>query len=307
VWKYVARRLLVLIPILIGVSFLVFSALYLIPGDAVESMLAESGASAADMQRIREAYGLDDPFHVQYGRFISRAVQGDLGRSMTTKIPVGLQIRQQMAATIQLTVSSLVFAVLVGVTLGVIAAANRGTWLDAIVMIIAMLGVSMPTFWLGLVLMFFVSLKMGILPAAGSGSLLHLVLPTITLGLSAAGIIARVTRSSTLEVLGLDYVRTARAKGLRERTVIWYHALRNSMISVITIVGIQFGSLLGGAVVVETVFARQGLGQLTASSILRKDFPLVQGTVMVSAMAFVLVNLLVDISYARLDPRIRYS
>lgn len=306
-WNYVARRILQLVPILFGVSFLVFSALYIIPGDAVEAMLAESGASAADLERIREAYGLNDPFLVQYGRFISRAVQGDLGRSLTTKMPVTVQIAQQLNATLQLTVASLAFAVILGINMGVLAATRRGSWVDVGVMAIALLGVSMPSFWLGLVFMFVFSLKLNLLPAAGNATPVHLILPALTLGLSAAGIVARVTRSSTLEVMGLDYVRTARAKGLRERTVIWRHALRNSLISVVTIVGLQFGSLLGGAVVVETVFARQGIGTLAASSILRKDFPLVQGTVLVATLAFVVVNLIVDLSYGWLDPRIQYS
>lgn len=306
-WSFIARRLIVLIPVVIGVSFLVFAAMYVLPGDAVDSMLAERGASAEDLARLRAQLGLDDPFFVQYGRFIARLVQGDLGSSITTGRPVYAQISSQIGATIELTLAALFIAVAVGVPLGVIAAIRRGTWVDSSLMVVALLGVSMPNFWLGLLLILTFSLKLGWLPAAGGGTWRHLVLPAITLGFSGVAIIARITRSSVLEVIHADFVRTARSKGLKPITVVTKHTLRNSMASVMTVAGLQFGALLGGSVVVETVFGRQGIGFLTVSGIQKADFPLVQSTVMLAAMAFVVVNLLVDLTYSFLDPRIRYG
>jgi peptide/nickel transport system permease protein len=304
---FAVRRLLLLIPILIGVSFLVFGALYLVPGDAIDSMLAETGASASDIARLRQEFGLDKPFFQQYTTFITRAVRGDFGRSLRLRIPVMDAIREQFPATIELTLGALAVSVVIGLLLGIVAAVKSGSWIDTLTMMISLVGVSMPIFWSGLLLIFLFSLRLGWLPAAGTGGLRALILPAFALGFSGAAIIARVTRSSLLEVLGRDYVRTARAKGLAERLVVLRHALRNAMISVITIVGLQFGALLGGAVVVETVFGRQGIGFLAAESIRQQDFPLVQGTVLIASLAFVLVNLLVDISYGMFDPRIRYQ
>jgi peptide/nickel transport system permease protein len=306
-WSYVVRRLIILVPIVIGVSFLIFAAMYILPGDAVDSMLAERGASAEDLARLRAQLGLDDPFFVQYGRFLVRLARGDLGASIVTGRPVYDQIATQIGATIELTLAALFIAVCVGVPLGVLAAVNRGTWVDSFSMVIALLGVSMPNFWLGLLLILGFSLHLGWFPAAGVGTWRHLVLPGVTLGFSGVAIIARITRSSVLEVIHSDFVRTARSKGLRPLTVVVKHALRNSMASVMTVAGLQFGALLGGSVVVETVFGRQGLGNLTVSGIQRADFPLVQATVMLAALAFVLVNLAVDLTYSLLDPRIRYE
>lgn len=306
-WSYIARRLVILIPVVLGVSFLIFAAMYILPGDAVDSMLAERGASAEELARLRSQLGLDDPFLVQYGRFLSRLVQGDLGSSIVTGRPVADQIASQMGATAELTLVALLIAVCAGVPLGVVAAIKRGSWIDSTSMVVALLGVSMPNFWLGLLLIMGFSLHLGWFPASGVGSWRHLVLPGITLGFSGVAIIARITRSSLLEVIHADFVRTARSKGLRPLTVVTKHALRNSMASVMTVAGLQFGALLGGSVVVETVFGRQGLGYLTVSGIQRADFPLVQATVMLAAMAFVLVNLLVDLAYSVLDPRIRYA
>lgn len=306
-WSFIARRLIILVPVVVGVSFLVFAAMYVLPGDAVDSMLAERGASAEDLARLRAQLGLDDPFLVQYGRFISRLAQGDLGSSIVTGRPVYDQIASQIGATVELTLAALFIAVAAGVPLGVIAAVKRGTWVDSSLMVVALLGVSMPNFWLGLLLILTFSLKLGWLPAAGGGTWRHLVLPAITLGFSGVAIIARITRSSVLEVIHADFVRTARSKGLRPITVVSKHTLRNSMASVMTVAGLQFGALLGGSVVVETVFGRQGIGFLTVSGIQRADFPLVQSTVMLAALAFVVVNLLVDLTYSFLDPRIRYG
>lgn len=306
-WSYIGRRLLILIPVVFGVSFLVFGALYIIPGDAVDRMLAESGASAETLARLRDQYGLDDPFLVQYGRFLGQMIRFDLGRSIITDRSVKEQIRNQLPATIELTLSALMIAFLFGVPLGVISAINRGSWADAIGMLIALVGVSMPNFWLGLLLIMAFSLQLGWLPAAGTGGLDHLILPAVTLGFSGIAVIARVTRSSLLEVMSSDFIRTARSKGLRQVTIIVKHGMRNSMASVLTIVGLQFGALLGGSVVVETVFSRQGIGFMAADAIQSLDIILVQGTVMLAALTFVLVNLLVDLSYSLLDPRVRYT
>jgi peptide/nickel transport system permease protein len=304
---YVVRRLVVLIPILIGVSFLVFGALYVVPGDAIDSLLAETGGSAADIARLKRQFGFDKPFLTQYLTFASRAIRGDFGMSLRQRIPVTDALREQLPATLQLTFGALLVAIVLGLSLGIIAAMRRGSWIDTLAMTVSLIGVSMPIFWSGLLLIFLFSLKLGWLPAAGSGGIKELILPSFALGVSGAAIIARVTRSSLLEVLGQEYVRTARAKGLMERIVVGRHALRNALISVVTIVGLQFGALLGGAVVVEVVFGRQGIGFLAAESIRTQDFPLVQGTVMVSAIAFIVVNLLVDLSYGWIDPRIRYG
>ncbi|MGH2405235.1 MAG: ABC transporter permease, partial [bacterium] len=274
---YIFRRVLILIPILVGVSFLVFGALYVVPGDAIDSMLAESGARAQDVARLRREFGLDKPFLAQYLTFLTRALHGDFGRSIRLRIPVRDAILDQLPATLELTLAALVIATVIGLALGVVAAARRGTWADTLTMMLSLVGVSMPIFWSGLLLIFLFSLKLGWLPAAGTGGLAALILPAFTLGFSGAAIIARVTRSSLLEVLGREYVRTARAKGVVERRVVMRHALRNALISVATIVGLQFGALLGGAVVVETVFGRQGIGFLAADAIRSKDFPLVQG------------------------------
>lgn len=304
---FILRRLLILVPVVVGVSFLVFAAMYILPGDAVDSMLAERGASAEELARLRAQLGLDQPFLVQYGRFLERLATGDLGSSIVTGRPVADQISSQLPATIELTLASLAIAVAFGVPLGVLAAVKRGTWIDSLSMVVALVGVSMPNFWLGLLLILTFSLQLGWLPAAGTGTWRHLVLPAVTLGFSGVAVIARITRSSLLEVIHADYVRTARSKGLRPSTVIVKHAMRNSMASVMTVIGLQFGALLGGSVVVETVFGRQGIGFLTVSGIQRADFPLVQVTVMMAALAFVLVNLLVDLTYSLLDPRIRYG
>jgi peptide/nickel transport system permease protein len=304
---FILRRLLILVPVVIGVSFLVFAAMYLLPGDAVDSMLAERGASAEELARLRSQLGLDQPFLVQYGRFLQRLVTGDLGASIVSGRPVADQIASQWPATIQLTLASLAIAVIVGVPLGVLAAVKRGTWIDSLSMVVALVGVSMPNFWLGLLLILTFSLQLGWFPASGTGDWRYLVLPAVTLGFSGVAIIARITRSSLLEVIHADYVRTARSKGLRPSVVIVKHAMRNSMASVMTVIGLQFGALLGGSVVVETVFGRQGIGFLTVQGIQRSDFPLVQVTVMLAALAFVVVNLLVDVTYSLLDPRIRYG
>ena len=305
--RYVRTRLLAALPVLLGVSILVFSMLHLLPGDPAQIILGEAVTSAQDLARLRRELGFDAPLHVQYARFLGRALSGDLGRSLQSRRPVLDEILAQLPSTVQLTLAGLALAVVVGVVLGVAAATHRGSWADTLCMLLALGGLSMPAFWLGLMLIFFFALQLGWLPATGQGGLARLVLPALTLGYGAAGVIARLVRSSLLEVLRTEYVTTARSKGLAERRVVYRHALRNALIPVITIVGLQFGALLGGTVVIETVFARQGIGRLLVGAILYKDFPLVQGIVLFTASAYVLVNLLVDLGYALTDPRIRYE
>jgi len=243
----------------------------------------------------------------QYGRFVINAVRGDLGTSIRSRRPVSTEIGENVGSTAQLAVASMAVAIAIGVPLGLMAALFRASWFDAGSMIVALLGVSMPSFWLGLLMIVTFSLHLGWFPATGGGDLWHLVLPAVTLGMIASAIIARLTRSSMLEVLGQDYVRTARAKGLAWWGVVVRHALKNALIPVITIFGLQFGNLLAGAVIVETVFSRPGLGRLIVGGILAKDFPLVQGTVLFVATAYVLINVLVDLTYAFVDPRIRFG
>jgi ABC-type dipeptide/oligopeptide/nickel transport system permease component len=307
VYLYVSRRLLQTIPVLLGVSLLVFSMLHLVPGDPVKMMLSEFATSPEQAERLRSQLHLDDPLYVQFGRFVWNALQGDLGYSIRSKRPVATEIAESLPATLQLAIAGLFIAALIGIPLGILAAIRQQSWLDAGSMVVALIGVSMPSFWLGLLMIFAFSLHLRLFPATGGGDLRHLVLPALTLGLGASAIIARLTRSSMLEVLRQEYVVTARAKGLNEFVVIFRHAFKNAVIPVITIFGLQFGQLLAGTVVIETVFSRPGIGRLIVGGILNKDFPLVQGIVLVVAVSYVLVNLIVDLTYAMADPRIRYT
>jgi peptide/nickel transport system permease protein len=295
------------VPVLIGVSLVVFLMLHLVPGDPVTVMFADTPLSPEQVRTLRERLGLNDPLAVQYVRYIANAAHGDLGHSIRTGRPVTREIFSQILSTVELTFAAVGMALVLGVVLGCLAALRRNTWIDGASMVVALLGVSMPSFWLGLMLIFLFSVRLNWLPAVGGTGLKGLILPAIALGLYAAAIIARVARSSMLEVLGLDCIRTARAKGLRERTVIARHALRNALIPIVTIVGLQIGTLLSGAVIIETVFSRRGLGRLIVNSILAKDFPMVQGAVLVTALIYVLVNLLADLAYVWLDPRIHYE
>jgi len=302
---YLARRVLAVVPVLFGVTLAVFSMLFLVPGDPVKMMLAEFVTNPDQIAQMRAQLHLDEPLPQQYGRFVANALRGDLGTSIRSRRPVATEIAENVASTAQLALASMAVAVAIGVPLGLLAALFRNTWLDVGSMVVALLGVSMPSFWLGLLLIFVFSLHLAWFPATGGGDLLHLVLPSLTLGTIASAIIARLTRSSMLEVLGQDYVRTARAKGLAWWGVVARHALKNALIPVITIFGLQFGNLLAGAVIVETVFSRPGLGRLIVGGILAKDFPLVQGTVLFVAASYVMINVLVDFAYAFVDPRIR--
>ncbi|AST90304.1 ABC transporter permease [Sutcliffiella cohnii] len=302
---YIIRRLLQTIPVMIGVTLAVFLMIHLIPGDAAVIMAGEQ-ANPEQIEQMRENLGLNDPLHEQYLRYVGNAIQGDLGNSIRTKRPVVNEIfDSRFWVTVQLAVIGTALAVLIGLVAGVISATKKYTFTDTGVMILALFGLSMPNFWLGIMLIYFFSVNLGWLPVAGWGtSWKQMVLPAITLGTGGAAIIARMTRSSMLEVLNQDYIRTAYAKGVSDKLVIYKHALRNALIPVVTVVGLQFGGLLGGAVVTESVFAINGLGRFIIDSIKAHDFPMVQGAILVCALLFVLVNFLVDITYRLINKRI---
>lgn len=312
---YIRRRLLTLVPVVLGVTFAVFVMLHLMPVDPVMMMITELSSGQAPVQphevtqerykAMRHEMGLDRPLLVQYGAFLSRVVRGDLGRSFQTRRTVWDMIAANAPSTIELAVAGLGLAVLLGIVLGVIAALRRDTWLDAAIMAFSVTGLSLPSFWLGIMLILLVSYKLGLLPVLSAGGLEGLILPAVALGLRASAVIARLTRASLVEILTLDYIRTARSKGLTGQTVVLRHALKNALIPVVTVVGLQFGNLLSGAVIIESVFGRPGLGSMAVRAILFKDFPLVQGTVLVLSISYVCVNLLVDLSYAWLNPQIR--
>ena len=305
--RFVIHRLLALIPLLIGVSFLVFLMLQLVPGDPVMMMLGEfSMATAKDVEALRQQLGFNDPLHVQYWNYFKDLVTGDLGTSMRTKKPVVDLILARLPSTFELTIYGLLFALIFGTLLGIIAALKHNTIIDYFTVVIALLGVSIPGFWLALLFIFLFSIRLEWLPITGSSSL-SIIMPCLALGLWAGGTIARLVRSGMLEVLQSDYIRTARAKGLYKHRIIFVHALRNALLPVVTIFGLQFGHVLAGTVIIEAVFARPGLGLMLVNAIVAKDFPLVQGTIMFVAGAYILVNLLVEIIYTYLDPRIRYS
>jgi peptide/nickel transport system permease protein len=302
---YVLKRLALAVPALFGVSLLVFSMSHLVPGDPVAIMLGER-ATSTDMARLRAQLGLDRPLYVQYLDFVGRALHGDLGTSIRTGRPVLQEIAEQFPATLVLTLAAVFLAAVVGVLTGTVAATSGRRLIGGAVMAFVLLGISTPTFFSGLLLIIVFSLYLNWLPVATGGGLAPLVLPSAALAAPAAAVLARVTRSSLLEELRKDYVRTAFAKGLRLDGVVVRHVWKNAMIPVVTILGLQFGGLMAGAVIVESVFARQGLGRYTVNAINARDFPQIQGTVLVVAVAYLFVNLLVDVFYAALDPRIKY-
>ena len=290
--RFIGIRILTAIPVLFGVATIVFFMMRVLPGDPAQLMLYETGASGAEVEQLREQLGLNDPLYIQFWHYLSNVVQGDFGQSFYTKQYVTTMLADQFGSTLELTLAAMLISTTLGVTLGVISAIKQHTWVDSASMVFALAGVSLPSFWLGLMLIFLFSLRLGWLPTVGSSSLKHLILPAVTLGIGGAAIIARLVRSSMLEVLRQEYVVTARAKGLSAYAV--------------TILGLQFGYLLGGTVVVETVFSRQGIGRLAVVAIKGKDFDVIQGWALFVATIYIFVNLLVDISYAWLDPRIRY-
>ncbi|MFZ4453347.1 ABC transporter permease [Salibacterium aidingense] len=300
---FTVRRILQTIPVLIGVTILVFLMMHLVPGDPAQ-VIAGEAASEQTIQQIRERLGLNDPLPMQYFNFIINALQGDLGTSIRSGQEVTSEVASRFWVTLELSFYSMILSVFIGLIAGIISAVRHYTWVDAVMMIIALFGLSMPNFWLGLMLMQYFAIDLEIFPVSGWGSPEQLVLPVIALGTAGAAIIARMTRSSMLEVIGQDYIRTARAKGVKERIVIYKHALKNAMIPVVTVIGLEFGTLLTGAVLTETVFSINGLGRFIVESIQARDFPAVQGSVLVVAVVFILVNLLVDISYRFLNKRI---
>ncbi len=305
--KYVIRRVLICIPVLFGLTLIVFSMLHLIPGDPAQVILAQSGARPEAVARLREQLGLDLPLHEQYLRYLNDLLHGDLGRSLFTHRPVTEIIAQSAPSTLELAFAAMALAIILGLTLGILAAVYQDSWIDNAAMSLAVIGVSMPSFWLALLLIFAFSLGLEWLPSGGQGTPKHLILPTLVLGFNSAAVISRLVRSSMLEVLRQEYVTTARAKGLKEQAVFIRHALRNALVPVVTVAGLQFGFLLGGTVVTETVFARQGLGRVAVDAIIYKDLSVVQGIVLLIAVIYMVVNLLVDICYSLLDPRIRYQ
>lgn len=310
--RYIQRRLLIMIPVLWGVATLVFCLMYLLPGDPASTILAQSGGKAEAIERLRQQLGLDDPLPVQYLRFLTNAVRGDFGESIFLKKPVIDVIWNNLPPTLELALGGILVALTIGFTAGIAAALNHNTWIDRACMILAIAGVSMPNFWLALLIMYAISaLSMHygvlILPITGQGSLKHLIIPSIVLGFAVSGALARLVRSSMLEVMRQDYITTARSKGISHRIVVIRHALRNALIPVVTMLGLQFGALLGGTVIIETVFSRRGLGRTIVDAIVWKDLPIVQGAVLITAATYMLVNLLVDVSYAVIDPRVRYG
>lgn len=305
-WGYIVRRLLLTVPVLIGVSILVFIMVRLVPGDPAVA-LAGPQASERFVSQIRERYHLDEPIYIQYGIFMANLVQGDLGESTFSRRPVAVEIQERFPKTVELTVAAMFVATFLGVGAGIVAATKRNSLFDNASMLAALFGVAAPVFWLALMLQLAFAVNLGWLPATGRGTVAHIVLPAVTLGMASAGLIARITRSSMLEVLRAEYIMTARAKGLAERVVIYKHAFKNALIPVVTIMGLQFGILLGGAVLTETVFAWPGVGRLLVDSLLARDYPVVQGTVLLLAVTFVLINLVIDVIYAFVDPRIDYS
>lgn len=310
---YIVRRILATIPVMVVVAVFVFALLHLSPGDPA-AIIAGDNATAADIANIRAKLGLDQPLLVQFGDWVWGLMHGDLGISIFTNLPVSTLIEQRLAPTVSLTISTLLVSVVTAIPMGVLAAWKAGTWIDRVVMVFAVVGFSVPIFVLAYVLIYALAIKMTLLPVQGYVPLTdglrpflsHLVMPSIALGMVFTALIARITRASMLDVLSQDYIRTAHAKGLSNERVLLGHALKNAAVPIATIIGIGVALLIGGVVVTETVFAIPGLGRLTVDAILRRDYPIIQGIILIFSAAYVVVNLLVDLSYAVLDPRIRY-
>ena len=314
--SYIVKRLLDLLFVLFGVSLLVFLMLRFIPGDAVQIMLgANVDISAERVEALRRQLGLDLPVYQQYAEWLAGIVRGDLGTSIWTGQPVSKEIFSRLPVTLEITLLALFFALLVSFPLGVLAAQTRGTWADTVVRVLSIVGLTLPSFWVGVLLLYFVSVRFPSFPAIGYvpfakdpvGNLARLSLPVVAVSLPMIAGLSRILRSSLLEVMSADYIRTARAKGIRKQTLLYKHALRNALIPVVTIIGVQIGYLLSGVVVIEQVFAIPGLGRLIIGAVNERNYPLVQGTILVITLVFVLVNLLVDLAYAWIDPRVEYA
>jgi ABC-type dipeptide/oligopeptide/nickel transport system permease component len=306
VTRFLIRRLLLTVPVLFGVATLVFSLIHLVPGDPVQVMLGES-ASPADVAEMRGRLGLDRPLVVQYAAFLKGVVTADLGTSLRTSQPVTATILERMPATVELAAAAILVALLVAMPLGVVAAVRAGTAIDHSATTLALLGISMPNFWLGPLLAMVFSVSLGWVPVSGRGTMAHLVLPAITLGAPLAAVLTRMTRASVIEELRELYVLAARARGVSRVRAVWAHAFRNSLIPIVTVLGLQCGAVLTGAVITETIFAWPGVGRLLVQSIGFRDYPLVQGCILLIAVTYVSVNLAVDVVYGFLDPRIRYE
>jgi len=303
--KFILRRLLMMVPVLFGVMFVIFTLVYITPDDPAMIILGGDMAHPEAIAALRAEMGLDDPFLVQFARYVGRAVQLDLGTSFSTRRPVFDELADRFPNTATLAGLGVLLAIVVGIPLGILCSTKHHSIFDTIASMLGVVALSVPNFWLGLILILFFSFNLRMLPVSGLGTPAHWIMPTLTVGLSAAGEFMRFSRSSMLEVIRQDYIRTARAKGQKESVVIFRHALKNAMIPVITIVGLSFGTLLGGAVLTETVFALPGVGSFMVHSIMTRDFPIIQGGVLMIAVAFSFVNLLVDILYALVDPRVR--
>jgi ABC-type dipeptide/oligopeptide/nickel transport system permease component len=304
--RYLVRRLLLTIPVLLGVATLVFALIHLVPGDPAQSMLGDT-APAEDVQRLRTRLGLDDPLHVQYGRFLSGIVRGDLGTSFRYGTPVTQEIRSRLLRTLQLALAAMAVAIACAIPLGILAAVYRGTTVDHLAMTVALAGISMPNFWLGPLLALLFAVVLGWLPVAGTGTVWHIVLPAVTLGAALSAILARMTRASLLEEIRELYVLAARARGASRTRAVLRHAFRNSLIPVVTIIGLQFGAVLTGTIITETIFAWPGVGRLLIQAINFRDYPLVQGCILFISFTYVMMNLLTDLTYGWLDPRIRFE
>jgi peptide/nickel transport system permease protein len=304
--RYLVRRLLLTIPVMLGVATLVFALIHLVPGDPAQAMLGET-APQADVLKLRHSLGLDQPLLTQYGTFMIGLARGDLGTSFRYNAPVTAQIREKFPNTAMLAVAAMCFAIIFAIPLGILAAVFRGTFVDHAAMTIALAGISMPNFWLGPLLAIVFAVRLGWLPVSGTGGLSHLILPAVTLGAALSAILARMTRASLLEELRELYVLAARARGLSGMRAVVKHAFRNSLIPIVTIIGLQFGAVLTGTIITETIFAWPGLGRLLIQSISFRDYPLVQGCILFIAVTYVAMNLLTDLTYGFLDPRIRFD
>ncbi len=303
---YVLRRLWQSALTLVGVSVLVFVILRVLPGDPAKMLLPE-GAPQSAVDELNRQLGLHEPLHVQYGLFVKSVFRGDFGQSFQYRAPALRVVIERLGATVQLALAAMLITVLIGVSLGIVAAVRRGTRYDYASTVLAVLGQSLPNFWLGIMLILLFGVALRWLPTSGFESWRHLILPAVTLAAFPMALVARLTRSSMLEILGRDFIRTGRAKGLAERAVILRHALRNAAVPLLTVLGLQIGTLLGGAVITESVFAWPGMGKLVVDAIFFRDFPVVQTVLILSATIFVVINLLVDLLYTVIDPRIRYS
>ena len=304
--RYFLNRLLLLLPTLFGTLTLVFFLTNLVPGDPVEVMLGET-ASAADKEELRRQLGLDQPVLTRYSGFLADLSRGDLGYSLYENAEVAKLIAARLPATLELTICAMIVAIIISFPLAILAALKPGTWIDRLALFFSLLGLSIPNFWLGPMLMILVSIQLGWLPVSGRGGLSHVILPSLTLGMAMAAILTRILRISLLRIVNLDFIKTARAKGLDEAVVWLKHMLRNALIPIISIMGLQFGSLLAGSIITETIFSWPGIGRLTVQAIQTRDYPLVQGCMLIVATGYLVVNFITDLAYSIIDPRIRYE